>query len=109
MKTAFILVISLLFSSMSFAESFKVKINRMAIVGNIVYLKVTPTPTDKISCATNTSYDYTFPLGTDGANGWLSMAMAAYMADTPVTVRSLNSCNNIADTQDVNFLVLEIR
>ena len=82
-------------------------IDRVTVLGDVAYINTAPRPTNKAACATNQWWDYTFKINTDSGKATLSMALSAYVSKRNVTVRSLNTCTNIADMEDLQYLILE--
>jgi len=82
-------------------------IARVAVRDTAVYITMSPRAGSRAACATNSSWDYAFPIVSDGGKGKLSLALTAYSTKATVNVQSLDSCTTYSNMQDIDYLILE--
>jgi hypothetical protein len=84
-------------------------IDRITVVNDIVYFNTYPAPPERSACATNRYWHYTSPLVSEGDKANYAMMLSAYVSQSPITVRSRNTCNNVSDLEDLNYFISESR
>lgn len=58
-------------------------------------------------CHTNGNFSYVFDISTETGKATLSMAIAAYMAQSQVSVSGLNTCNIYGGVESLRSLLLK--
>ncbi|MCW8930255.1 MAG: hypothetical protein OQL19_08475 [Gammaproteobacteria bacterium] len=74
---------------------------------NVVFLVLENDPSNKISCSTNSVYDYAFDVSTDDGKAFLGMALTAYTTGKQVSLGGRGSCSLYSSTEDINSLRLQ--
>jgi len=81
-------------------------VSRITARADVVYIRISPAPEERAACATN-HWHYAFSISDVTGRATLSMALAAYSAKTPVTVKSASTCTHYSNMEDVRYLILE--
>ena len=70
-------------------------------------IKTDKTPEDQISCAVNTSWDYSLPLTNEIQTMQLSALLTAYASKAKVKLSGLSACNEHSDVESLDMVRLQ--
>lgn len=91
-----VLIVALASSSIAQAGEFTGKIVSVLAgeyYGNMVFIEVSPKPTDSPACQTNPRYSFVFDPTTPIGKIMLGIALTAYTAEREVYIDGYNSCS----------------
>lgn len=103
----FLIYVNLVFSPFAYADINHVQIERMTVLSEKVYIKVSSLPASRPACATNGGFHFAMPINDDNGKATLSMILAAYASKSSVSIRSLDTCTYVNNVEDLRYLILE--
>lgn len=106
MKNIFYSIVLFTVTTAVIADVGNVTVDRVTVLQDNVYLKVSPAPTTKPSCSTNTNFHYVFPVTTDSGKASFSMVLTAYASQVTIAVKSLDTCSHVSNIEDLRYSFL---